>query len=95
LIETSTREEIAVIEKDINEKCGEKLEVNAHKMRSPRLVILNTLEEISVDNVEDTLLAQNSDINLKQGEINAKFCYQTKKHGRNLVIEVEAGTREL
>ena len=64
-------------------------------MRSPRLVILNIPEEISIDNVEDTLLAQNSDLNLKQGDINAKFSYQTKKHGRNLVIEVEAGTRKL
>ena len=95
LIETSSREELEAIEKDINEKCGEKLEVNAHKLRSPRLVILNIPEEISIDNVEDTLLAQNSDLNLKQGDINAKFSYQTKKHGRNLVIEVEAGTRKL
>jgi hypothetical protein len=76
-------------------KCGEKLEVNAHKLRSPRLVILNILEEITFDNIEDTLLKQNSDIYLKQGDINSKFSYQTKKHGRNLVIEVEAGTRKL
>ena len=78
-----------------NEKCGEELEVNSQKLRLPRLVILNIPEEISVDNVEETLLAQNSDINLKQGDINAKFSYQTKKHGRNLVIEVEAGTWKL
>lgn len=95
LIETSSREELEAIENDIIEKCGEKLEVNSHKLRTPRLVILNIPEEISVDNVEDTLLAQNSDINLKQGDINAKFSYQTKKQGRNLVIEVEAGTRKL
>jgi hypothetical protein len=95
LIETSSRTELEAIEKDINEKCGEKLEVNAHKLRSPRVVILNIPEEISVENVEDAILAQNPDINLKQGDINAKFSYQTKKHGRNLVIEVEAGTRKL
>jgi predicted DNA-binding protein len=95
LIETSSRKELEAIEKDINEKCGEKLEANAHKLRSPRVVILNIPKEISVENVEDTLLAQNPDMNLKQGDINAKFSYQTKKHGRNLVIEVEAGTRKL
>jgi predicted DNA-binding protein len=95
LIEISSRKEQEAIKKDINEKCGEKLEANAHKLRSPRLVILNIPEEISVDNVEDTVLAQNSDINLKQGDTNPKFSYQTKKHGRDLVIEVEAGTRKL
>jgi hypothetical protein len=93
LIETSSREELQAIEKDIKEKCGDKLEVSVHKLRSPRLVILNIPEEISVDNVVDTIAAQNTDINLQQGEIQPKFSYQTKKHGRNLVIEVEAGTR--
>jgi len=44
LIKTSSREELEVIEKDINEKCGERLENNAHKLRSPRLVILNIPE---------------------------------------------------
>jgi hypothetical protein len=34
-------------------------------------------------------------MNLKQGDINAKFSYQTKKHVRNLVVEVEAGIRKL
>jgi predicted DNA-binding protein len=95
LIETSSRKELEVLENDINEKCGEKLEVSAHKLRSPRVVILNTPEEISVENVEDIIIAQNPNMNLKQGEINAKFSYQTKKHVRNLVIKVEAGTRKL
>ena len=63
-------------------------------MRSPRLVILDIPEDISVDNVEDTIVAQNADINLQQGDIKAKFSYQTKKHERNLVIQVEAGTRK-
>ena len=64
LIETSSREELEAIEKDIKEKCGDKLEVNAHKLRSPRLVILNIPEDISVDNVEEIIVAQNADINL-------------------------------
>jgi len=94
LIETGSRKELEAIEKDIKEKCGDKLEVNAHKLRSPRLVIINIPEDISVDNVVDTIVAQNADINLQQGDIQAKFGYQTKKHGRNIVIEVEAGTRK-
>ena len=94
LIETSSREELKVIEKNIKEKCGDKLEVNAHKMRSPRMVILNIPEDISVDNIADAIVAQNADINVQQGDLKAKFSYLTKKHGRNLVIEVEAGTRK-
>ena len=53
LIESGSRKELEAIEKDIKEKCGDKLEVNAHKLRSPRLVILNIPEDISVANVAD------------------------------------------
>ena len=53
LIESGSRKELEAIEKDIKEKCGDKLEVNAHKLRSPRLVILNMPEDISVANVAD------------------------------------------
>jgi len=53
---------------DINDKCEGKLDANAHKLRNPRLVIINIPEEISIGNVEDTLLAQNTDVNLKQDD---------------------------
>jgi hypothetical protein len=64
LIDTSSSKELEAIEKDIKEKCGDKLEVNAHKLRYPRRVIINIPEDISVDNVADTIVAQNADINL-------------------------------
>jgi hypothetical protein len=47
LIETNSKEEIETLEKDINAKCGGKLEANVHKLRNPRLVILNIPEDIS------------------------------------------------
>ena len=94
LIETSSREELEAKVKDIKENCGDKLEGSVHKLRSPRLVIFNMPEDITVGNVEDTIVGQNTDISLQQGEIQPKFSYQTKQHGRNLVIEVEAGTRK-
>jgi len=95
LIETNSIEEIEALEKDINTKCKSKLEANAHKLRNPRLVIINIPEEITLGNLEDTLRAQNTDVNLKQGDINTKFCYETRKHTRNLVIEVSAPIRKL
>jgi len=41
------------------------------------------------------LLAQNKDVSLKLGDTEAKFSYETKKHTRNLVIEVSDQTRKL
>ena len=66
------------------------MEVNIHKLRKSRLVILNIPEDISTGNLEDTLIAQNPDLNLKKGDIQVKFSYETKKHIRNLVMEVGA-----
>jgi hypothetical protein len=39
-------------------------------------------------------MAQNPDLNLAKVDIKAKFTYETKKHTRNLVVEVEAQTRK-
>jgi hypothetical protein len=64
-------------------------------LRNPRQVIINIPEEISIGNVEDTLLAQNTDINFKKAEIKAKFNYETRKHNRNLVMEESAQTRNV
>jgi len=64
-------------------------------LRNPRLVIINIPEEISIGNLENTLLAQNTDVNLKQGDIEAKFSYETRKHTRNLMMEVSAQIRKL
>jgi len=35
------------------------------------------------------------DVNLKQGDIDTKFSYETRKHTSNLVMEVRAQTRKL
>jgi predicted DNA-binding protein len=56
---------------DIKAKCEGKLKANAYNLRNPRLVIINISEEISIGNVEDTLLAQNTEVNSKQGDIKA------------------------
>jgi hypothetical protein len=80
LIETNSKEEIEVLEKDINAKCEGQLEANIHKLKNPRLVIFNIPEAISTGNLEDTLIAQNPNLNLKKGDVNARFSYITKKH---------------
>jgi len=72
LIETNSKKEIEVLEKEIQTKCGE-LEVHVHSLRKPRIIILNVPEEISTTNIENTILRQNPELNLQKGSIAAKF----------------------
>jgi hypothetical protein len=89
LIETNSKVEIEALEKDIQAKCGDDLEINFHTLRKSRLIILNIPEDITTTDTEDTILMQNPDLNLRKGEIVAKFSYVTKKMNRNLVVEAE------
>ena len=95
LIETNSKEEIEALEKNIQTKCGGDLEMNIHTLRKPQLIVFNIPEDISTTNTEDTILMQNPDLNLRKGDIVAKFSYVTKKMTRNLVVEVGADTRKL
>jgi hypothetical protein len=95
LIETNSKEEIEKLENEINSKCEGKLEASIHKQTKSRPVIFNIPEDISTQNLQDTLMAQNPDISLNKGDVEAKFCYTTKKQNRNLVVEVGAQTRKL
>lgn len=80
---------------DINDKCGDKVIINVHKLRNPRLMIYNIPEDITTENIEDTLMVQNPELNLEKGDITVKFKYDTKRRTRNLVIEVSAQIRKL
>ena len=92
LIEMNSKE-IEILGKEIQEKCGKELEAQAHSLRKPRLTILNVPEDISTSNIEDSILRQNPELNLREGSIAAKFIYETKKKNRNAVVEVNAETR--
>jgi hypothetical protein len=91
LIETNSKEEIEVLDKEIQAKCGDELEANVHMLRKPRLIILNVPEDISTTNIENSILRQNPDLNLKKGSIAAKFTYVKKKMHRNAEVEVGGG----
>ena len=69
--------------------------MNIHTLRKPRLRVLNIPEDISTTNIEFTILMQNPELNLRKGDILAKFNYVTKKTTRNVVVEVGADTRKL
>jgi hypothetical protein len=90
LIDTNSKEESEVLEKDINAKCGGDLEAKIHTIRKPRLIILTL-----TTNLEDTLMAHNPDLKLRKGDNIAKFSYNMKKQIRNLVMAVGAQTSKL
>jgi len=94
LIETNSIQEIEVLEKEIQSKCGEEFEARIHRLRKPRIIILNVPADISTSNIEDTIIRQNPNLNLKKGSMTAKFTYDTKWMNRNAVLEVGADTRK-
>ena len=65
-IETGSKKEIEILTKDINENCEGKLEAKVHTLRKPKLAIYNIPEDISVQNIEETMHAQNSELNPKR-----------------------------
>jgi hypothetical protein len=90
LLETNSKQEIEVLGKEIQAKCGSELEAKVHSLRKPRLIILNEPEDIWTKNIEESILRQNTKLNLKKGCIAAKFIYVTQRKHRNAVVEVSA-----
>jgi hypothetical protein len=54
------------------------METNIQRPWKPRLKIHNVPEDISTDNIEDTLIAQNPDLGIEKVEIVPIFTYETK-----------------
>jgi len=94
LIETGTSDEANLLSASIRDKCGNDLEVSVPKLRNPRLVIYNVPQDIKVENMEETILTQNPELGLVQGDIGTKFMYRTKRGRVNMVIEVSSDTRK-
>ena len=94
MIEASSKQEIEALGNKIEETCGAELEVSIQKRRNPRMVLLGIPEDITTDNIETTLAKQNPELDIKEGDIRAKFSYTTKRETKNLVIEVDSGTRK-
>jgi hypothetical protein len=92
-IEADTKEELELLNSQIHDKCGDQLEVNIQKRRNPGLIIYNVPNTLMPDNVEGIIIAQNPDLNLHKGDIQAKYSFKTKRKTRNLVIEVLPQTR--
>ena len=94
LIEAGSLNEINLLNTTISNKCGEDLEVAVPKLWKPRMVIQNLPQDTTVENLEDTILAQNPELGMEKGDIVTKFKYKTKRGPINMVIEVASETRK-
>jgi len=56
--------------------------------------LVNIPEDITLENVKGTLLLQSPELDLKEGNIGAKILLHYKAGNKNLVIEVDSGTRK-
>jgi hypothetical protein len=70
------------------------LEVNVPKLRKPRLIIRNSPQEITVENLEETILAQNPELSMKPVEVAARFKSGQKAGEINMIIEFGPQTRK-
>ena len=93
-IETGSIQEAEILENNITDKLGYKIETHMQRPRKPRLKIIQHIGGNLHKNIEDNLIAQNPEIGVGKGEIIPKFTYETKRHTRNVVIEVSAQTRK-
>ena len=94
VIETKSKDEINALSTEIAAKCGDQLDVNVPTLHKPRMIIYNIPDDIDINNAEETILSQNPDINLKQGDITAKFRFTGKKGKTNLIIIVGPQTQK-
>ena len=79
IIEAGSKDEIEKLGEHIVEKCGNELEIKIQRLRNPRLVMLSIPEEVTMENVRETLMKQNPEINLNERILQPKFCYTTKR----------------
>ena len=94
LIEAGSKTEINLLGDKIREECDETLAVNTQMLRKPRMIILNTPTEITLDNISENMSLQNPELAAEGEKIIPKFCYTTKRGARNIVIEVNSETRK-
>jgi hypothetical protein len=79
MIQANTKNGIEALGNKIEETCGAELDVNIQKRRNTRIALLSIPEDITPENAEETLTKQNPELDIKKGDIRAKFCYTKKK----------------
>jgi hypothetical protein len=95
LIEAGSLDEINSLRTTIGNKCGEDLEVTVPKLWKPRLIIHNIPQGITVENLEETIIAQNPELLMKTGNIAGRLKFKKKRGLINMVIEAGSERRKM
>ena len=90
LIEVGSKEERERISNRITEEGRKELEAKVQEHRNPRFVIYNIPEDVTLENATKTICEQNSELQLEECDLIAKYIYRTKRNVRNMVTEVTA-----
>lgn len=94
LIEAGTPAEIALLSTSVTDKCRKDLEVTVPKLRKPRMIIHNVPQDVTIENLQETVLAQNRELGLVLGDIKARFKFRTEWVLDKMVIKVSSETRK-
>jgi len=68
-IEADSKDDIEILNSQIRDKCGDRLETKVQKRRNLRLINYNILDEVRLENAEDNLCA-NLSTSTEQGRHN-------------------------
>jgi len=94
LVESDNKSDLEEVNKRISEACGGELEGYIPTLKNPRLIVFNVPEDITLENVAQAIVLQNSDLCLNESDIKPKFVFEDRRKHKNLVIEVNSETRK-
>lgn len=94
MIESGKKDELVKVSEKINVVCGDELESYLPTLKNPRIIIFNVPGEVNIENAEDAIISQNSELNLSKGDVTPKFVFEDRKKHKNLVIEVRSEIRK-
>jgi hypothetical protein len=63
-------------------------------LKHPRVIVFNVPDGITPENAAQATALQNSELQLNEDEIKAKFVFEDRKKHKNLLIEVNPGIRK-
>ena len=75
----NSKEETDILRKEIQRKCGKEVEAHIHSLRKPRLIILNVPDDTKTSSIEDSILRQNPELNLRGRKYNGKVRVRHKE----------------
>lgn len=95
LIESSNKQDMEKITKEINSKCKNDLKAYIGNKKWPRMIVYNLPEEVTLENASEIIGKQNTEIVTNKNDIIPKKIFLNKRRNiRNLILEVNPSLRK-